>query len=327
MAAISTCPLWACMCAGPGEPCGAAGRSDAVFTGKVLRVDTRDARVARLQVLDVLTGIPPEQTEVDVATGWGGGDCGFPFLPDMEYVVYAYRDPGSGRLSTNICARTRLLHDAGAAEDRAYFQKMRQAPALSELRVQTGTFNRSGPRGVEVIAVGPDGAERRSTTNNFGIAEFTQLPPGKYAVRRAASGSGAAPEEGLLVEIHAKGCRDVTLHQMLQLSGHVTMADGKPAALLQLELRQNDGPGGGGGGGSTRYDTAWTDMLGRFTFSIGNAGEFRLGVAGRNWFHPGTGNSNDATVIRFSGAKAEMRAYDLVLPPNAESWLLRERNR
>jgi hypothetical protein len=316
MVTVSTGSLWACSCAGPGEPCHATARSAAVFTGKVLRVDAWDERVARLQILDVLTGIPSAQSEVDVATGWGGGDCGFPFLPDMEYVVYAYRDANSGRLSTNICSRTRLL-DAGAAEDLAYFQKMKQAPALSELRVRTGTFNRSGPRGVDVIAVGPDGAEHRGTTNNVGIAEFTQLPPGKYAVRRVDSGGGS-----VLVEVHAKGCGDVTLHQMLQLSGHVTMADGKPAPLLQLELRQDDGRGG-----STRYDTAWTDLLGRFTFSIGNAGEFRLGVAGRDWFHPGTGSTSDATVIRFSGGKAEMRTYDLVLPPHAESWLLRDRNR
>jgi hypothetical protein len=46
-------------------------------------------------------------TQVDVATGVGGGDCGFLFEEGEEYLVYAFADEES--LATNICTRTRPI--------------------------------------------------------------------------------------------------------------------------------------------------------------------------------------------------------------------------
>ena len=53
------------------------------------------------------------QNEVTLATGQGGGDCGYKFEVGQSYLVYAY-GPDVTRLSTNICQRTAALTDAAA---------------------------------------------------------------------------------------------------------------------------------------------------------------------------------------------------------------------
>src|SRR5713226_7083575 len=111
-------PLWACTCAGGGSPCQAAGRSVAAFTGTVLAITDQaaqflpssntgvfaasrrqngapipsspPARVVRMRVRDVLSGISPGQTEIEIVTGQGGGDCGYAFQTGIDYVVYAH---------------------------------------------------------------------------------------------------------------------------------------------------------------------------------------------------------------------------------------------
>jgi 5-hydroxyisourate hydrolase-like protein (transthyretin family) len=50
----------------------------------------------------------------------GGGDCGYAFDVGGEYLIYAYRHPQNGRLSTGICSRTRPLSTAG--EDLKYLR-------------------------------------------------------------------------------------------------------------------------------------------------------------------------------------------------------------
>ena len=69
-------------------------------------------RIVRMRVRDVLSGIPPGQSEIEIVTGYGGGDCGYAFQTGMDYVVYAYLD-AQGRLATSICSRTRQLDQAG----------------------------------------------------------------------------------------------------------------------------------------------------------------------------------------------------------------------
>ena len=108
--------LEACSCAGPGTPCNAAGSSAAVFTGTVLNITlhpvqplpadsgpaagrrgrvarstgdpippmSRAFRVIRMEVTEVLSGIAAGQKEIDIVTGLGGGDCGYPFQPGMD---------------------------------------------------------------------------------------------------------------------------------------------------------------------------------------------------------------------------------------------------
>ena len=53
------------------------------------------------------------QETVQIETGLGGGDCGFPFEPSGQYLVYADKSE-SGRLSTGICTGTALLEESEA---------------------------------------------------------------------------------------------------------------------------------------------------------------------------------------------------------------------
>jgi hypothetical protein len=45
-------------------------------------------------------------SEVTVYTGMGGGDCGYPFVPGVSYLVYAGQQNGDGRLHAGICSAT-----------------------------------------------------------------------------------------------------------------------------------------------------------------------------------------------------------------------------
>lgn len=123
----------ACSCTPLPTPEEAAQQADAVFLGTVERfveVIQRASpemtglfgkpqhlewrrRQATLTVKTVWKGsVGPL---VDVVTGMGAGDCGYEFVVDQEYLVYAYRD--ETRLMTDLCTRTRP--SAGAAFDLA----------------------------------------------------------------------------------------------------------------------------------------------------------------------------------------------------------------
>ena len=66
-----------------------------------------------------------QQNRVEVETGLGGGDCGFPFELGKRYLVYASKED-SGRLSTGICSATGLAQDK---EGDLAFLRGEQVPA------------------------------------------------------------------------------------------------------------------------------------------------------------------------------------------------------
>jgi hypothetical protein len=98
---------------------------------------------------DVLTGVDASEKEIEILTGYGGGDCGYQFQVGIEYVIYAYKN-SAGRLETGICTRTRPL--AEAAEDVKYIREMSTAPETGELRVRTAFPGIPGLSGATIIA-------------------------------------------------------------------------------------------------------------------------------------------------------------------------------
>lgn len=66
-----------------------------------------------------------QRNRVEVETGLGGGDCGFPFELGKRYLVYAYKED-SGRFSTGICSATGLVEDK---ESDLAFLRGEQVPA------------------------------------------------------------------------------------------------------------------------------------------------------------------------------------------------------
>jgi hypothetical protein len=106
-------------------------KDEAIFEGTVSNAQLKgslfDAKVGDLISAD-LDGDSPfmlvsfdvsrsysgqQEKKVELRTGMGGGDCGYPFEVGKQYLVYAGKDE-SGQLSTGICSGTGLLEDRQA---------------------------------------------------------------------------------------------------------------------------------------------------------------------------------------------------------------------
>jgi hypothetical protein len=151
---IASRGLSACSCAGPPNADESWARSAAVFTGVVESIeDPAGERIAALpehERMAALRGRPRElgpergrkvtfrvmqwwkhetmDSTVEVWTGYGGGDCGYPFHAGRSYLVYAYRTH-QNLLATGICARTDSL--------------VCSMDAVDELGVAAKTFGRA----------------------------------------------------------------------------------------------------------------------------------------------------------------------------------------
>lgn len=100
----------ACSCAPLPEPRQARDQADAVFTGTVLGITQEgNQRLVRLRVEESWKGA--KCGEVTITTGLGDSDCGYAFQEGQAYLIYA--DKQRGKLSTNICTRTRPTAEAG----------------------------------------------------------------------------------------------------------------------------------------------------------------------------------------------------------------------
>ena len=109
-----------CSCAKAALPCIAFANSDVIFLGTVVGMGkgqrqlhsgerTLDISTVKIsfQVEEKFKGIDVDH--IDVQTGLGGGDCGFPFHMGRTYLVYADQDVESGALETSFCSRTAPL--------------------------------------------------------------------------------------------------------------------------------------------------------------------------------------------------------------------------
>lgn len=96
----------ACKCLRAKTTAQAWAESTAVFSGRVLslkKIDTHDSYPTKVafEVIEPWKGVTGKQ--VTVATGQGGGDCGYPFKSGERYLVFAF---GKGDLMVDTCTRT-----------------------------------------------------------------------------------------------------------------------------------------------------------------------------------------------------------------------------
>src|SRR5690348_15483278 len=97
---------WACSCLASGPPCDAAWKASAVFVGTVVEL-TRDVMPngkgaapvngflrthVVFEVAEAYVGMEGRGKRVEIRTGMGGGDCGYPFQRTQSYVVYAHEN-------------------------------------------------------------------------------------------------------------------------------------------------------------------------------------------------------------------------------------------
>jgi hypothetical protein len=208
--------------------------------------------------------VDASQKEIEILTGYGGGDCGYQFEVGIEYVIYAYKN-SAGRLETGICMRTRPL--AEAAEDVKYIREMSTAPEVGELRVRTAFPGIPGQSGATIIAE-RQGQRDAVLANGAGEAVFNGLRPGEYTLHVASDGDLADDPK---VQLHAKGCLDVSLFRALRITGRVITRGGAPASRIGVQFRSTDNKFGDG-------SSMVTDANGDYELRILRPGEYLLGV-------------------------------------------------
>lgn len=288
----------ACSCAfGGGAPCQEYWRVDAVFSGTVvssgrITVDhgsyKSDMRLLRMTVEQPIRGI--QSAELDVITGWGGGDCGYGFQVGKRYLVYAYRDAKDNRLSTSICTRTRPLADAD--DDLAFIRALPTSGMAGLVFGKVGRRNyewKEGEQWFRPVADAELTIEGRTTQyqaqsdakGNFWIEKVL---PGKYLVKlKLPSGlirNSLRKDEGATtveneIEVAAHGCAETVfyLESDTRVSGRVLDAEGNPVPNLPLNLR-------GAASDKRNINTflyATTDADGHFEFKIVPPGDYLLG--------------------------------------------------
>ncbi len=111
-------PARACKCVVPPAPAEALHAATAVFEGRVTSITEAPARagqpatqwLVRVHTTRAWKGVETE--DVSVLTPKDTAACGFTFMPDESYLVYA---SGSlAELSVNACSRTQLSSAADA---------------------------------------------------------------------------------------------------------------------------------------------------------------------------------------------------------------------
>ena len=308
----------ACSCMSSGPPCQAFFRDDVVFIGTVVSISSAERtgdnpfarRRVRLSVEKAVRGI--QGASAEIATGSGGGDCGYDFKPDRRYVVYGSRHP-DGTITTGICSRTRPIEDA--SEDLQFFAAL---PALQNSGARVfgavthldfdGTRTRREPiAGVQLLLRGANGAFS-AMTGETGAYEILSVPPGTYELEAFPQAPYSTGHQQQKVELNdGRGCfsADFFLSYDGRITGAIVDVTGRPGAgaMVQLfrasELGRPLQPYGG--------QRVRADDNGRYELTDVQPGDYVLGVnltremdpavVYPSTFHPGTSAGRDATAI------------------------------
>jgi len=295
---FSAANAYACSCAfGGGAPCQEYWRADAVFAGTVVssgRVtvdygyDKSEMRVLHMTIEQPIRGI--KTAELDVITGWGGGDCGYGFQVGKRYLVYAYREEKDKRLSTSICSRTRPLADA--EDDLAFIRNLPTSGMEGLIFGKVGRRNHDWKEGEQWYKPVPDAeltiesenTKYQAQSDAKGNFRVEKVLPGKYLVKlKLPPGlirNALLKDEGATVveneiEVAARGCAetDFYLESDTRVSGRVLDVQGNPVPNLPLNMR-------GAPSNQNRINTflyATTDADGHFEFKIVPPGDYLLG--------------------------------------------------
>jgi hypothetical protein len=184
-----------CSCALGIPPCRTVWNAAGVVEATVASIETVQGppmsekgppireRLVRLQDVRTLTG---ESTDV-VATGFGGGDCGYDFRVGTRYLIVTHKRSTDGRATTSICSPTQPAAWSGPLK--SYFENLsRPSPGATlsgTVRLLRGLTDLSGRPNVPVAGVrmlldGP--VQQRAESNRNGEFNFARLPAGDYTL-------------------------------------------------------------------------------------------------------------------------------------------------
>jgi hypothetical protein len=116
--------VYACSCAMYGTPEEELEGATAVFSGKVIKIETPGQMVlggnnnVTFDIIEIWKG--DAWGQIIIKTSSADSLCGFGFAEGKEYLVYAFGDISD--LQTNICQRTKLLSEAD--EDLEYLKTL-----------------------------------------------------------------------------------------------------------------------------------------------------------------------------------------------------------
>lgn len=246
----------ACSCFAEKSTCLAYGESKAVFVGKVtegksselmsemlkdrLKTGAKDQSF-KFTVSRAFAGAKAGET-LTIHTGFGFGDCGFPFQAGEEYVVYAYQNE-EGQLATNICTRTKrvtpehvrelaALSNNGGAEISGNLKRYERSSMVGTPDVAVQGFN------VRLVHV-ESGRAYEARTDAQGLFKYRSLPGGKYRL-------DLKPETGWIVDderksaviVNDNGCaeQDLKLVNDSEVGGMVVGLSNEPIAKVWVEL-------------------------------------------------------------------------------------------
>ena len=348
MAALPALP---CSCMSSGPPCEAAWKVDAVFFGKVVELhhDRKEpdsngsiqfngflGTHALFEISESFRGITGGTKQIEIRTGMGGGDCGYPFKLGESYVVYARRSKDD-LLVTSICSRTAPAERAEA--DLQYFHNFK-ANATNGYVYGQVSDGHSKPKyeqaerahiyepisGAVVTLTGGEGT-RTLITGDDGAFRFDHVPPGTYQVSAAKEGyssqaywfASGAPK----IQVHAGGCGFAPQFLVVdrRIVGTLVRADGQPAAGVQVEIvptkpdEQHSLP----------FPAAEvkTDAEGHYELKNLRPGEYYLGInlartpskemPYTRYFFPGAEDSA-AAIPALVGDGQQIKKYDFPIP-------------
>lgn len=338
----------ACTCARPDPPCGEYGEADAIFLGRVVGSAERksftdhsgnkvvyDVGRIRFLVQESFKGV--SGYEVEIHSGTGGGDCGYWFLRNESYVVYAYKSSEANKLFTSICTRT--THVTEAKEDLDFLRKVGDSTPGATLYGQLNRYIgdrehgsvEEGPKmaGVKILIKGA-GQTFEAVTNASGEYRITGLPAGEYdafpqlppnlgaiagrdTVDRHGSYSGHKP-----ITLSERSCGEMSFSVQFSgvVGGKIVDAKGEPGKEVQVNLVLADEP--------DKEWSAWTDDEGRYEFHMVQPGNYLLGLnlrwapdkhdPYRRTYYPGVNDKSEAALI-VMGEGEKLKGYDLTLPP------------
>lgn len=109
---------YACSCAPPDSPMEELNNSSAVFSGKVVEITDKNKNAIFQSSADLLdirftvnkTWKGIDESEVVVKSSRDSASCGFEFVLNEEYLVYANEIEGDYHV--NLCSRTASLSEA-----------------------------------------------------------------------------------------------------------------------------------------------------------------------------------------------------------------------
>lgn len=280
---------WACSCIGPLPACSVYTATDSLFVGQVMEIVNRErppdqdpgsfsfsSRLVRFSIQERFRGALG--SIVEIATGMGGGDCGFPFKVGETYLVYA-SVLKSGQLCAGICSRTQSLENASA--DLEFLRSLSSQPPGGTIfgkvmfRDESSQNRQDAPMPAARVDIsGPTSA--KVLTDAQGNYSFRSLPPGKYAVNFELPKDFLS--QSFNISVADRTCSEVNEYASPagEISGRVLDANGNPVANLMVDLRDDSKPQEPAE--RRQFDFTHTDHDGYYTFQGVAPGTYMPGV-------------------------------------------------